>query len=50
MKTWQAQVGDTLALNPTSQPPPKIDLTGQARTTDQWQPEWIVKKYFQPTK
>ena len=50
MKTWQAKVGDTLALNPTSQSPPRIDLTGQARKADQWQPEWIVKKYFGPAK
>jgi len=50
MKAWQAKVGDTLALNPTSQPPPKIDLTGKERKTDQWQPEWIVKKYFEPQR
>ncbi len=46
MQAWQARVGDTLVVNRTSQPPPKITLTGQARNTDQWQPEWIVKKYF----
>jgi arylsulfatase A-like enzyme len=46
MKEWQTRVGDNLALPTTSQPPPKIDLTGQARKPDQWQPEWIVKKYF----
>jgi arylsulfatase A-like enzyme len=50
MKTWQQKVGDTLVLNTGSNPPPKIDLTGQARKTDQWQPEWIVKKYFDPAK
>ena len=50
MQTWQTTVGDTLALNTGSNPPPKIDLTGQARKTDQWQPEWIVKKYFDPAK
>jgi len=43
MKTWQQKVGDTLALNTGSNPPPKIDLTGKERKTDQWQPEWIVK-------
>ncbi len=26
--------------------PPPIDLTGMPRQTDQWQPDWIVKKYF----
>lgn len=50
MKTWQAKVGDTLVLNEGSAPPPKIDLTGKERKTDQWQPEWIVKKYFDPQK
>ena len=50
MKTWQQKVGDTLVLNEGSTPPPKIDLTGKARQTDQWQPEWIVKKYFAPAK
>ena len=50
MQTWQTKVGDTLALNTGNNPPPKIDLTGKARQTDQWQPEWIVKKYFDPAK
>ena len=46
MRTWQSQLGDT-APTPTmnSQPPP-VDLTGTARKPDQWQPDWIVKKYF----
>ncbi len=46
MKQWQARVGDTLALPTENKPPPKVDLTGQKRKPDQWQPEWIVKKYF----
>ncbi len=46
MKEWQAKVGDTLALPTENKPPPKIDLNGKPRQTDQWQPEWIVKKYF----
>ena len=50
MQRWQQKVGDTLGLNTGSTPPPKIDLTGKARQTDQWQPEWIVKKYFAPAK
>jgi arylsulfatase A-like enzyme len=50
MQAWQTKVGDTLALNTGSNPPPKIDLTGKERKTDQWQPEWIVKKYFDPAK
>jgi arylsulfatase A-like enzyme len=50
MQRWQTKVGDTLILNTGSTPPPKIDLTGKPRQTDQWQPEWIVKKYFDPAK
>jgi arylsulfatase A-like enzyme len=46
MKQWQARVGDTLELPTENKQPARIDLTGQARQPDQWQPEWIVKKYF----
>ena len=46
MQQWQAKTGDTLVLPATNQPPVRIDLTGRARVPDQWQPEWIVKKYF----
>lgn len=46
MKQWQSQVGDTLELPTENRQPPRIDLTGQARKPDQWQPDWIVKKYF----
>jgi arylsulfatase A-like enzyme len=47
MKQWQARVGDTLALPTENRTPEKIDLTGKARVPDQWQPDWIVKKYFE---
>lgn len=49
MKQWQARVGDTLELpaeNRQPPGPPGIDLTGQPRQPDQWQPEWIIEKYF----
>jgi arylsulfatase A-like enzyme len=46
MRQWQSRVGDTLELPTTDQTPPVPDLTGRKRTPDQWQPEWIVKKYF----
>jgi len=48
MAQWQARVGDTLELPTTNRPPDKVDLTGQPRKPDPWQPEWIVKKYFTP--
>jgi arylsulfatase A-like enzyme len=47
MLEWQTRVGDKLELPAASQSPPKIDLTGRPRTPDQWQPDWIVKKYFE---
>jgi len=46
MKQWQTRVGDTLELPTANKTPPPIDLTGRARKPDEWQPEWIVKKYF----
>ena len=46
MKQWQARVGDTLEVPTENKPPEAVDLTGRKRVPDQWQPEWIVKKYF----
>ena len=46
MKQWQAKVGDTLELPAENQPPATPDLTGNTRVPDEWQPEWIVRKYF----
>ena len=46
MKEWQAQVGDTLEIPTQSKSPSPIDLTGKKRLPDQWQPDWIVRKYF----
>ena len=47
MKQWQLQVGDTLELPTANKRPPPIDLSGRPRKPDQWQPAWIVEKYFQ---
>lgn len=46
MEQWQAGVGDTLELPRENRPPEAVDLTGRNRVPDQWQPDWIVKKYF----
>lgn len=46
MGQWQAGVGDTLKLPAENKPPEPVDLTGRERVPDRWQPEWIVKKYF----
>jgi hypothetical protein len=46
MRQWQAKVGDTLKVPAEDKAPPAVNLTGMKRVPDQWQPEWIVKKYF----
>lgn len=48
MSQWQAKVGDTLTLPTENKAPEAVDLTGRKRVPDQWQPDWIVKKYFDP--
>jgi arylsulfatase A-like enzyme len=48
MQKWQARVGDTVEIPGENRAPEAVDLTGRARKPDQWQPEWIVKKYFDP--
>lgn len=47
MKQWQATQSDTAEIPAMSRPLMRIDLTGKARQPDQWQPDWIVKKYFE---
>jgi arylsulfatase A-like enzyme len=49
MREWQAKVGDTLSIPESNRAPETVDLTGTSRNPDQWQPEWIVRKYFQTT-
>jgi arylsulfatase A-like enzyme len=49
MRQWQTRVGDKVVIPATNRPPERIDLTGRKREPDQWQPAWIVKKYFNPT-
>jgi arylsulfatase A-like enzyme len=46
MKEWQAKAGDTVELPEKNSPYTPIDLTGRKRTPDEFQPDWIVKKYF----
>jgi arylsulfatase A-like enzyme len=48
MKRWQERVGDTLAVPTHGRAPERVDLTGQSRSPDAWQPDWIVRKYFGP--
>jgi arylsulfatase A-like enzyme len=50
MREWQAKVGDSLPIPESNRPPETVDLTGRPRDPDQWQPEWIVKKYFETSR
>jgi arylsulfatase A-like enzyme len=47
MREWQAKVGDSVSIPENNRAPEAVDLTGTSRNPDQWQPEWIVRKYFQ---
>ncbi len=46
MQHWQASVGDSLELTTNAPRSSEIDLTGHKRSRDNWQPAWIVEKYF----
>ena len=48
MQDWQAKVGDKVTIPAENRTPERIDLTGRERKPDQWQPDWIVRKYFEP--
>ena len=50
MKQWQSRVGDALELPVSDRAPARIDLTGQSRKPDQFQPDWIVKKVLRPVQ
>ena len=47
LQDWQQQLGDAQALTVTSPQPTTIDLSDADRFPDQWQPDWIVQKYFE---
>jgi hypothetical protein len=46
MREWQRRSGDTVEVPTDDREPPAIDLSGERRTPDRWQPAWIVEKYF----
>jgi arylsulfatase A-like enzyme len=46
MREWQTSTGDPQKLPSENTMPEIIDLTGRKREPDQWQPRWIVEKYF----
>jgi arylsulfatase A-like enzyme len=46
IKSWQAKVGDKQPLTVDKPKPKEINFEGYIRKPDQWQPDWIVRKYF----
>ncbi|MDQ3621523.1 MAG: sulfatase-like hydrolase/transferase [Verrucomicrobiota bacterium] len=46
MKRWQNQVGDAQPLKVEKPRSKELDFSGFKREPDQWQPAWIVEKYF----
>jgi len=49
MAEWQSQVGDRLPLEVPAPSAKAIRYDDFVRKPDQWQPDWIVRKYFEPT-
>jgi arylsulfatase A-like enzyme len=46
MKAWQGKVGDKQPLSVAKPKPKELSFDGYVRKADQWQPEWVRKKYF----
>ena len=46
MHEWQKELNDTVDVSLTRVPTVPFDFSDQKRLPDQWQPDWIVKKYF----
>ncbi|MHC4205766.1 MAG: sulfatase-like hydrolase/transferase [Planctomycetota bacterium] len=46
LKQWQQKLGDDLPLTVANPKPKEINMTGRPRKPDRWQPDWIVRKYF----
>lgn len=46
MQDWQAKAGDKAVIPVENKVPEKLDMTGRKRVPDEFQPEWIVEKYF----
>ncbi len=43
---WQCLTEDKQSLSVDQPIPETIDLSGQPRKPDRWQPDWIIRKYF----
>ncbi|HON09128.1 MAG TPA: DUF4976 domain-containing protein, partial [Verrucomicrobiota bacterium] len=46
MKQWQEKYKDNVVIPETVIKPEKPDFSKVKRVPDQWQPDWIIKKYF----
>ncbi len=46
MRQWQERVGDKQPLTVAKPKPKEVRFDDFTRKPDQWQPEWIVRKYF----
>lgn len=46
MKQWQEKYGDKVIIPEKVIKPEKPDFSKVKRVPDQWQPDWIIKKYF----
>jgi arylsulfatase A-like enzyme len=46
LHAWQQELNDSVQVSLTRVAPAPFDFTAQKRLPDQWQPDWIVKKYF----
>jgi arylsulfatase A-like enzyme len=46
LKDWQKKVHDTQPLTVENPRPKEVSFDGFERKPDQWQPKWIVEKYF----
>ena len=46
MRSWQTAVCDSIAIPTANKTPPTVDMRRVRRIPDQWQPDWIVRKYF----
>lgn len=49
MVAWQSQVGDQLPLEVPVPATKAIRYDDFLRKPDVWQPDWIIRKYFEPT-
>jgi arylsulfatase A-like enzyme len=50
MKKWAVETNDTMNYNPSQIKPMDYDYTKLKQKADQWQPEYILNKYFKESR